>query len=379
MIQFNRNVMSNLQSVRFAITFSVVITLCIWGTNARSQTPGTTDATYTVGTGTDGGVFDIKLQSDGKLLVVGGFTTFYGGSPGRIGRLNTNGTVDGTFSTSIGANFSIISLDIQSDGKVIVGGQFTAIGGVSRGKIARLGTNGAVDATFNPAGADGDIYKVVVLPDDKILIGGDFTTYNGTSRNRIAKLNANGTLDATFNPGTGVNGRVRWITPLSSGKVIICGEFTSYNGAAVQYIARLNADGSLDNTFAIGTGPDTTVQSAHIQADGRILIAGVFNQVNGTPRAKVARLNANGSIDPTFAPVSGVVGSTEGVYRAMPISDGKILIIGWFTFYDGVSRTKVARLNMDGTLDLAFNPGTGATGGVGGVMLSQLLFRMTER
>src|SRR5688572_16842464 len=119
-----------------------------------------------------------------------------------------------------------------------------------------LAQNLEIDATFNTAdngsglgdGADQQVNPIAVQSSGKILISGYLDYYNGTAIPRFVRLNSDGTLDGTFNMGTGVSGQVNDIGFQSDGKVIIVGQFASYNGTAVGNIARLNADGSLDNT-----------------------------------------------------------------------------------------------------------------------------------
>jgi uncharacterized delta-60 repeat protein len=111
-----------------------------------------------------------------------------------------------------------------------------------------------------------------IQSDGKIIIGGSFTTYNGTLINNIARLNADGTLDLTFNPGTGANDSVLGTAIQSDGKIIIGGGFTSYNGTAINRIARLNADGTIDLTFNPGTGVSNYVfEQPPYKAMGKLL------------------------------------------------------------------------------------------------------------
>ena len=135
----------------------------------------------------------------------------------------------------------------------------------------------ALDATFDPgAGANSIIHSVAIQSDDKILIGGDFTTYDGTSRNHIARLNADGSLDTGFDPGAGANNGVRSVALDADGKILIGGFFREYDGTAINRIARLNADGSLDAGFDPGAGANDGIESVAIQADGKILLGGFF-------------------------------------------------------------------------------------------------------
>src|SRR5690606_28979323 len=153
--------------------------------------------------------------------------------------------------------------------------------------------------------------------------GGAFTSYNGTGRNAIARLNADGSLDSGFDPGIGANSAVLSIAVQADGKILIAGAFTNYNGTARNYIARLNADGSLDTGFDPGTGADSTILPTAVKADGKVFIGGAFTSFNGTARNCIARLNADGSLDLGFDAGTGP-GNT--VYITAVQADGKVLI-----------------------------------------------------
>ena len=101
-----------------------------------------------------------------------------------------------------GADSYVTALAVQADGKIVVGGWFTTLGGQPRNYIGRLNADGTLDTTFNP-GADGYVSALAVQEDGKIVVGGDFTTLGGQTRHAIGRLNADGTLDTTFNPGGG--------------------------------------------------------------------------------------------------------------------------------------------------------------------------------
>src|SRR3990172_1754243 len=200
-----------------------------------------------------------------------------------------------------GANLVIRAAVLQVNGKILIGGNFTQYNGTGRNYIARINTDGSLDATFDPGtGANGTIMAIAIQTDGKIIIGGWFTQYNGTGRNYIARINTDGSLDATFDPGTGANAWVHSLAIQADGKILIGGNFTQYNGTGRNYIARINTDGSLDATFDPGTGANAWVHSLAIQADGKILIGGNFTQYNGTGRNRIARINTDGSLDATF-------------------------------------------------------------------------------
>jgi uncharacterized delta-60 repeat protein len=319
---------------------------------------GTLDLTFAPTTGSNGNLSGLAFQPDGKIIIVGGFTTYNGTARNRICRINANGTIDATFTPGTGFNTTTYDPSIQPDGKIIVGGNFATFNGVARSRIARLNTDGTLDATFDVGtGANDFVYTTAVQTDGKILIGGLFTSYNGTLINRIARLNSDGSIDATFNVGSGFNSYPYSISVQNDGKILIGGNFTTYNGTSINRILRLNSDGSLDASFTPGAGASNLVYSTFVQADGKIIIGGNFTSYNGTSRNRIARLNADGTLDATFNPGSGF---NNIVYSANSQSDGKVIVSGTFTTFNGTARSRIACLNSDGTLNTNFNPGSGA-------------------
>jgi uncharacterized delta-60 repeat protein len=303
-------------------------------------------------------IYKIILQEDGHILVAGSFTS-YGGQPrNRINRLNEDGTNDPSFLPGTGADGEITLMTIDNNGRTLIGGDFRNYQGKRAVKIARLSREGLLDNSFNKStGADRTISTMALQQDGKIIISG-LSSYFGVARNSIARINSNGSLDNSFDPGTGADEHIDAVTIQQDGKILIGGSFTSFNGTSRNHIARLNIDGSLDRAFNSST--DYTVSSITIQADGKILIGGSFTNVNGSVRNRIARLNANGTIDAGFNPGNGANG---GVAAICVQPDGKILIGGYFTSYNGVARSRVARLNADGTLDTGFTPSTSFLGG----------------
>jgi uncharacterized delta-60 repeat protein len=192
---------------------------------------------------------------------------------------------------SLVTGFREFSVIVQNDGKVVVAGDFTDVNGSSRGRIARLNSDGTVDGTFGNglAGANGRVYAIGLQSDGKLVIGGDFTFVNGRVVNRLARLNPDGTLDTGFGIGQGVDNAVRSIVVQSDGKVLIGGAFVSVNNAGRNRIALLNPDGSLDGGFA-PLGPDSVVLSVARARDRGVLIGGAFTNVNGIPAKYFARL-----------------------------------------------------------------------------------------
>ena len=299
----------------------------------------------------------LAVQTNGQILVGGQFTTVNGIFCGRVARLNSDGTFDSAYANGLaGANNVVMCAALQTNGKALIGGFFTAVNGVSRGYVARLNTDGALDTSFGNgvAGASAVVYSLAVQGDGKVLIGGTFTAVNGVARGCVARLNSDGSLDTAFGNGqAGANTTVYSITALSNGKMLIAGSFTNVNGTARGRIARLNSDGSLDTTFGNGlTGAGSSVSAVAAQGDGKVLIGGMFNSVNGTTRRRLARLNSDGSLDTAF--LSGLAGPDNVVQCILLQPDGKILPAGDFSALNGVARGRIGRLLSDGTLDTTF-------------------------
>jgi uncharacterized delta-60 repeat protein len=335
---------------------------------ARLNTNGSLDLSFDPGIGVGGGVWTISIQSDGKILIAGGLT-FYNGTPiNRIARINPNGSLDNTFNPSTSINRLIYSIAMQAGGKIIAGGEFTLADDIYN-HLLRTDTDGKTDMTFNPgSGTNNLVNDIVVQTDGKSIIAGRFTAYNNTSRRRIARLNTDGSLDNTFNPGTGANDESYSLAVLTDGDILIGGKFTSYNGSDRNKIARLNSDGSLDINFPFNAGGTTIdkglngdVRCIVPQSNGSIIVGGTFTSftVDNTivySRERILRLLPNGTLDQSFNPGTGISGA---LYAIALQNDGKIIIGGNFTSYNGITRNHIARLNTDGSLDLTFNPGTG--------------------
>lgn len=346
-------------------SFTTYNTSLIRGFN-RLNNDGTLDAAFLVGTGVVGNVNAIARQSDGKIIIGGTFISYNGTARSNIARLNSDGSIDTGFNPASGPSSTVCSIAIQTDGKIVIGGSFSTYNGTVRNKLARLNADGSLDASFNPGtGATGStgnigVLSVALQPDGKLIIGGDFTGYNGTGRNRIARVNPDGTLDTGFNPGSGANSVVRCLALQSDGKIILGGDFVQYNLAPRNRVARLNADGSLDTTFNIGTGVDSGSSSVHtclLRPDGKVIIAGWFSTYNGVVRQRIARLEAGGELDLAFDPGTG---ANQAIRCTALQADGKLIIGGDFIYYSGRACGLLARVHSDGTADTGFNPGSGA-------------------
>ncbi|MCC2544888.1 IPT/TIG domain-containing protein [Hymenobacter sp. BT175] len=325
---------------------------------------GSRDAAFVTGTGFDNNVNSVAVQADGKVLV-GGFFTAYNGTTGlnRLVRLNADGTLDATFGTGTGFNYAVQSMVVQPDGKVLVAGIFTTYQGATVGNFIRLNADGSRDASFvTGSGFTGiNVFgpRLALQPDGKLLAGGNFTGYNGTPRNGLVRLNANGSLDATFVTGTGFAGTVNTVAVQADGKVLVGGDFTGYNGTTgLNRLLRLNADGSIDATFATGSGFDAVVWNLIVQPDGKVLAAGDFTGYNGTTSLnRLLRLNADGSRDAAFATGTGF---NSTLYTLTAQADGQVLAGGDFTNYNNTPTNRLVRLTPAGALDTSAKPVAGA-------------------
>jgi uncharacterized delta-60 repeat protein len=334
---------------------------------ARLHPDGSLDETFDTGEGVTGGnLYDIVLQPDGKILIGGWFTEFNGVSRNGIARLHPDGSLDETFDPGSGVGSEstalVWSLNLLDNGQVLITGNFAEYNGLAANNLARLHPDGAMDETFaSLPGTNGWVFPALVQPDGKIMIAGDFTEFQGTARNRIARLHADGSLDASFDPGQGFDDGVYSLGLLSDGKVFASGVFTSFDGSAAGRIVRLNADGSVDPSFNAGAGANERVSKTAILEDGRIIVAGTFTRFDGEERSRIARLEADGALDLTFNPPGG----PDATVRALALlSDNKIMIGGEFTAYQGAPASRIARLHADGSLDVSFDPAAGANGNV---------------
>jgi uncharacterized delta-60 repeat protein len=307
--------------------------------------------------GPNGEIYSFALQSDGNLLIGGNFNAVNGASRGRISRLHADGTLDNAFQNGLpGVNGNVNSIVVQNDGDVLIGGSFSSVNDTGRSGVARLKNDGSLDNGFlsRLAGPNGVVGVIAAQPDAKVLVGGSFSTFNRINRNNIVRLNPDGSVDAGFQNGlTGANGTVYLIAGQADGKVLIGGNFSQINGTARSGLARLNEDGTLDTSFQTGPpGAVSAVNAIALQNDGKLIIGGGFTSVQGVARNGIARLNADGTLDRSF--LDGLPGVGGGVNSVVVQDDGKVLIGGYFSLVHGASRRGIARLNADGTLDNSF-------------------------
>ncbi len=326
---------------------------------AASGQPGTVDLSFRPPADLTG-VRSIVVQLDGKIVAGGEFDPMRGRAA--LARLNPDGSPDPSFRTGAGANGPISRVALQSDGRILIGGAFTAYDGQVRRSLARLGADGSLDASFaSGTGADGEVTGIAVQPDGKVVIVGGFSSVNGVARMRVARLHANGSVDTAFVPpalgdggaGPGVN--LYDTLALPGNEVIIGGSFAFVAGVEQTGVARLNADGSRDATF-VPPFFSASVAGLTRQSDGFILAVGDFW---GSPGVGVTRLMPNGEPDSGFG--SGICCASDDpmVSDVVVQEDGRILVCGR-NFHIGEDSTQwgVVRLDAQGNADLSFSSGS---------------------
>ena len=280
------------------------------------------------------------------------------------------GGLDLSFDPRLGLNGIGKAIAIQSNGKAIAAGQFTSVNGVQRNRIVRFNLDGSVDQSFNPGdGFDDEVLALLIQPNGKIVVGGKFKKYNNKWRMGIARLNSDGSLDDSFQVGRGVhsdqNGWVHALTMqdqglLSSGgeesdnyKIIVAGCFTRYNFMPAYSLARIHPNGKLDMSFDTSKGVQGIVHGVCTDGNGDIVIGGFFDKYDGVSRNNIARvIGQSGRNDLSFDPGNG---ANDPVHTVNVYGGGKIFIGGSFDQFDGNGVTSVARLNADGSYDSLFN------------------------
>lgn len=307
--------------------------------------------------GFDDAIFSIQIQNDGKYIVGGQFASYKGLSQNRLIRINPDGTKDTSFDVASGFNNNVNVIGLQNDGKLLVGGVFTNYQGESQNYLIRLNTDGSKDTSFAiGTGFNNSIQTIQIQNDGKILVGGDFTIYQGESQNYLVRLNTDGSKDTSFAIGSGFNNQIQSLCIQNDGKIVIGGSFTTYQGVTQNRLIRLDLNGSKDVSFDVGSGFNNQIQSLSIQNDGKILVGGAFATFQGQSQSRLVRLNSDGSKDTSFNIGSGF---NNFVLALQPLTDGKIMVGGRFSAFQGQNQNRLIRLNADGTKDFSFDIGSG--------------------
>jgi uncharacterized delta-60 repeat protein len=260
----------------------------------RFNIDGTIDNTFSVGISNNNGfnntIYKIALQSDGKILVQGLFTSYSSTTIKQLARVNSNGSLDTSFNTNINAISAITqtngvrSFTLLASGKILVATNSTP-------RLIRLNSDGSIDNTFSTTITNA-VDSMTEQTDNKILVATTFSTNSG----ELVRLNSTGTSDGTFTNYTITGGGINAVNQLSTSKILI----SNYNGStATNRLVRLNSNGGVDSSFNIGTGLNDDINKINIQSDGKILLGGFFATYNGNTKRGILRLigDSNLSVD----------------------------------------------------------------------------------
>jgi uncharacterized delta-60 repeat protein len=296
--------------------------------------------------GVDGDIYAIHVLNDGDILIGGIFTQVNQTEHNNIARLNPDGTLDGNFTTDVSSY--VYSIAQQADGKILIGGSISDVNGQVVNGIARLNDNGSLDTSFNSditrtdSGPWTHIYTMDVLSDGDILVGGEFNEVDGQERNYVARLNPDGSLDGSFNANIDLNSSytVNAIA-VHENMIYIGGEFVAGEDywTGPHNLVRLNPDGSLDESFNAQDLEEIdiwAVDSIGVQPDGKIMV--LYSQ-------NIVRLNPNGTKDTSFiTPAFDAFPTTFGLQV-----DGKIILGGYFSGH-------LDQFDTNGVQNPEFNP-----------------------
>lgn len=289
----------------------------------------------------------IEKQPDGKLLVGGGFISYSGNSRNRIMRLNSNGTLDTSFVVGTGFNSRVWDIELQPDNKILVGGFFTSYSGVSKNQIMRLNSDGSIDNTFTYTSPSGiitqEILDIKLLSSGKMYIAGAIYDYLYPAPNEayIYRLNSDGTIDNTFTSPIFEGNTTLTIVEQTDGKILVGGLFTVVNSITTYGLVRLNTDGSVDNTFTASSSINQ-IGNIIILSDGKLLVSSAYD---------VWKLNSNGTLDTSFTSVTGNTGNLFTQEVLSLINTNEILYGSGFSSINGYSINSLVKLKPDGTIN----------------------------
>jgi hypothetical protein len=322
----------------------------------RLNADGTIDPGLATGVGLNGSVRSIvPAGTQGGTMYVGGdFTTYNGIQRIRIMRLTANGSLDPVFGAGTGFDNTVHVIAPVGDGSgdIYVGGAFTDYNGITVNSLVRLNADGTVDPAFvTGTGFNNTVFTVVPAADGSgdLYVGGAFTSYKGAPAHNLVRLNADGSPDAAFVTGMGFDNVVQIIALTDNGGLYVGGAFTNYDGTPANGLVRLNANGVINPFLATGTGFNNTV--FHVvpagDASGDLYVGGAFTSYNGAQANELVRLNQNGTMDLTFATGTGF-GNT--VLRVLPVGDGTgdVYAGGQFLQYQSTPIGRFVRLTSTG-------------------------------
>ena len=276
-----------------------------------------------------------------------------------------DGDLDVSFRIGTGATggnpYLVVSaLNIDGQGRIVVGGSFTNFNGVSVGSIVRLLPSGEVDSTFQSGtgfdlqpGGGASVQSITTVNATNLLVGGQFTSYNGAPCVNLAMLLPDGSKNPDFAPPLAVNNIVHAAVAQPGKGILALGSFDGLAGANGASIIRLTATGAIDASFHAPSTGDFVAALA-VKDDGKILIGGAFTQIGAQPATGLARLNPDGDIDTTFqASFASPVGGTPSI-AAISLAPGQLVVGGGFMGNSGSLAPLLRSLNPDGSQRVVF-------------------------
>ena len=272
--------------------------------------------------------------------------------------------VDPTFDAFIRSAPEIKSAAEQkSDGKVIFASRNVLLVNGQQRYLFRLNDDGSFDNSFDVETDDG-VSTVAVQDNGKIIIGGYFTMVNGNAANYLARLNSDGSFDGSFNMGSGPDAEVLDLLVDGNDRILISGQFMTYDGTSAPYFTRLNSNGSLNNSFNtnLGSGPDNVLTAIGLQSTGDIIVAGMVSDFNGMTAYGIIRLSSDGTRDSFFDSNVGLGTFGPQILEiGIDPNDNSIILGGSFTIWDSSNfPNNILKLDADGVYDATFVSNVGA-------------------
>lgn len=307
-----------------------------------------------------GAVYSVILQPDGNLLICGARSLYteFGLSAGPLCRLTPEGNLANNALSRVILDGDSTGLNQLPDGGILISGAFVSVEEQVWARFAKLKPNGGLDKTFKGylAGAFRDaVYASLPLLDGSVLVGGTFRINSDPVHISIGRIDTSGQWDPNFLSSTdsSISSGVRCFAIQPDGKILVGGSFNFIDDLRQGYLARLNPDGSFDDSFKPRfSGP---VFALTVQRDGKILVGGSFKAVNNVSQIGMVRLNSeDGSLDSSF----NVALATANPYITVIAQqcDGAIVIGGSFNQCQGLPRTNIARIQATGQIDPTFFP-----------------------
>lgn len=297
--------------------------------------------------------FGLPLPNNQSLLA-GSFRNFGGLHIKHLAIVGENGI-------PLSSNLNGTGCDVESrgslplsNGSVIVYGDVHKYNGHPVGGIFKVDASGEFDETFDcGTGANERIYSVVGSNKEGIYVGGSFCCFNDLIRPGMVRLTDNGTIDNSFSIGTGFDGSVWALIVLENGNVVAAGDFAHYDGHPSGGMVVLDPTGAMVQSFNLGTGFNGPVIALHSPGANNILVGGHFTEYNGQDANNLVLLDETGTQD-----INWTSSGTNGpVYTLSSSPEGKLLVAGRFLTVNDTEQRFLASLNPNGSLNSDYQLG----------------------